>query len=233
MSNITFDLQNVDSLLHNMSRLKMKPRERKLYVSRIARMVIAQAKKNVKEQKNVDGSPMEPRKRKPPKQRAVYNNYKFRRWKKTHKKMFVDMVKSSYLRVKADDWGAVVSFGKATMIAERHHYGSNQHFSLKINESLFSGNDNKLCNEEQAKELVRCGYLVNGVFADPKLIQKMITVRYAKKFVQDRNNDSWNIPTPKRQILGVTEKQVENFGIEIMNSMCEKFSYKNHEHLLK
>ena len=81
----------------------LPPRLRRLWLSRMGRMAIAQAKKNVREQKTVDGSPMVPRKRKPPKIRPVYHRDGSVTQKKTHDKMLVDLVKSRWLGMDLPD----------------------------------------------------------------------------------------------------------------------------------
>ena len=78
-------------------------RLRRKWLSRMGRMAIAQAKKNVREQKTVDSSPMAPRKRKPPKMRPVYHRSGSVTYKKTHDKMLVDLVKSCWLGMDLPD----------------------------------------------------------------------------------------------------------------------------------
>lgn len=100
-------------------------RLRRKWLSRMGRMAIAQAKKNVREQKTVDSSPMAPRKRKPPKMRPVYHRSGSVTYKKTHDKMLVDLVKSCWLGMDLPDENTarVKFFRGAGIVARKHQLG--------------------------------------------------------------------------------------------------------------
>ena len=237
--NITFELKNVDSLLHNMSLLKMTPKESRLYLSRIGRMIVAQTKKNQREQKTVTGSPMKPRSTK----------------SKIRKKMFSKMTKSKYLRVKSSEaYSAYVAFGKADNVAVKHNEGFDFYYdaydypiafdSGKVPTRLNKEIDKDGCTANMAAMLIRLNHLPPhlrklpaGRAAKIRYIMQNMTRKQAlfliAKGKQKITKRKLCTKIPARPILGVTENQIENFGIEIMNSMCEKFTYKKHKHLLK
>ena len=86
----------------------LPPRLRRLWLSRMGRMAIAQAKKNVWEQKTVDGSPMAPRKR-----------------RDVRKKMLTGLVKSRWIGMDLpdEDTARVKFFRNAGVVARKHQLG--------------------------------------------------------------------------------------------------------------
>ena len=86
----------------------LPPQLRRKWLSRMGRMAIAQAKKNVREQKTVDGSPMAPRKH-----------------KEVRKKMLTGLVKSRWLGMDLPDENTarVKFFRNAGVVARKHQLG--------------------------------------------------------------------------------------------------------------
>lgn len=215
----------------------LPPRLRRLWLSRMGRMAIAQAKKNVREQKTVDGSPMAPRKRKPPKIRPVYHRDGSVTQKKTHDKMLVDLVKSRWLGMDLpdEDTARVKFFKGAGIVAFRHQYGISEKVVRKAVGDLFSKEEmtpgtpesyNKV-NRTVAIELIKC-----GVKQSVMEIQRTWTVFQASVYLA-KIKTGWTIQVPARPFLGLDEEQKIAMGDAIMAGIYNRFKAKNHENLLK
>ena len=125
----TFVPENLREIADGLALLRLPPNLRRRLLARMGRMTIAQARKNVREQKTVDGSAMEPRKRKPPKTRKVYHKDGRITSKKTHAEMLHDIVRSKWLGVKADeDRATVFFFRNAGYVGYKHQTGASEAF---------------------------------------------------------------------------------------------------------
>ena len=212
--------------------LSLPPNLKKRYLARVGRLVIAQAKKNVKEQKTVSGSPMKPRSREPDKERVVHHRNKSLSVKKVHKNMLNDLVKGKWLRVESLDTGeARLGFGRVGDTAYRHQHGTDTWFELKTKMRFPAADYEKKCNEQQAMALMSAGFLINGKKAPRDLIMRMVTVGQAAAALNSRKQ-AWSIKTPARPFLGANDKQISQFGDAIMNSLEERFRAKQHENLM-
>lgn len=212
--------------------MTLPPNLKKRYLARVGRLVIAQAKKNVKEQKTVSGAPMDPRKRTPDDERPVYHRDGSVTYKKVHKSMLHDIVKGKFLRVEElSPWSAKLGFGRAGEVAHRHQFGGEQWFNMKMIKRFPVEDYDKKCNKEQAATLQKIGYMINGKRAPVALIMRMVTVGQAAAAVAGRK-DRWQIKTPARPFLGANDQQISQFGDEIMNSLEERFRAKQHANLM-
>ena len=186
-------------------------------LSRIGRMVIAQAQKNVREQKTVNGLPMIPRKR----------NRKGK-IKKTGP-MFPKLTKSKSIRVVfSDEFVARVGFTRNTgYVAGKHHRGSDEIWKMDRKKELYPHSDwYKRCNAAQAKHLKKCGYEMSEL-----QITRRVTVGDAINWL-NAHPDSWVIRVARRPILGASEEAQKLWAEALMGDIRERFRAKSYADLL-
>ena len=226
----------------------LPPRLRRLWLSRMGRMAIAQAKKNVREQKTVDGSPMAPRKH-----------------KEVRKKMLTGLVKSRWLGMDLPDENTarVKFFRNAGVVARKHQLGGRaagvtrtginyrgtfdtskipaslkgKHFTL---ESGKSG-----CSANQAAMLLRLDYLPpyvrKGIPAGGADAVEYVMQRISRKLAifliaeGVKRAGKIKVPdtTPARPFLGLDDQQMVEMGDAIMAGIHDRFKAKDHANLLK
>ena len=215
----------------------LPPRLKRLWMARMGRMVIAQAKKNVAEQKTVDGTAMTSRKRPPAPTRPVYHRDKSVTRKKTHQKMLVDLVKSKFLRVDVStEDKAVVGFtGGAGTVAFRHQHGiaekvvREQVGSLFTVEEMTPGSKESYnpVSKKAAIELIKCGVGLSVIE-----IQRGWTAFQAAVYL-GKMKTSWDVTTPARPFLGIDDEQNLAMGDPRMNGMYDPVKANSHAALLK
>ena len=216
------------SAMDTVKLLSLPANLRRKYLARMGRMGIAQTKKNVKDQKTVDGSAMQARKREAPKERPVYHKNKSVTMKKGHQKMFVDMVKGKSLGVKVfDDTAKIQFFGNVGNVAYKHHHGGEESFSLKMKAQFPQADYDHKCNDSQAIALARIGLLQNGKRVGKEWIMNHVTVGMGAKVLETRKK-LWAIKTPARPILGANQEQITVWGDLLIGSLNDKFRAKQH-----
>ena len=237
MVSLKMDGPDLRQIANDVLAMMLPPRMRRLWLARMGRMVIAQAQKNVREQKTVDGKPMTPRKREPPARRAVYHRNGGKTFKKTHPEMLFDLMKSKWIGVRlvSDDEAKVSFFRNAGVVASKHQFGTTEVF-YREQEDLFFPEEVRTprnraywayCTPEQARFMIRCGF--------PKKEQWIVTHLHAGQAynIVRKIKKSWDISVPARPFLGMDEKQKRVIGDALMNGIYERFKTKNHSSLLK
>lgn len=226
----------------------LPPRLRRLWLSRMGRMAIAQAKKNVREQKTVDGSPMAPRKR-----------------LDVRKKMLTGLVKSRWIGMDLpdEDTARVKFFRNAGVVARKHQLGGRAAGATrtgikyprtfdtsKIPASLkgkhFTLENGKIgCSANQAAMMIRLDYIppyvrrgmpAGGADAVEYLMQhisRKLAVFLIAEGVKRAGKAKVPDNTPARPFLGLDEEQKIAMGDAIMAGIYNRFKAKNHENLLK
>lgn len=233
---ITFDGPSLQRVANDVLALMLPPAQRRRWLSRMGRMVIAQTKKNVNDQKTVDGDPMTPRKRRPPKARPVYHQGGGVTFKSTHQKMLVDMVKSKWLGVqKLSDEEAVVGFFRnAGIVAYRHQHGIGEKAIKKTLNELFSQEEikpyspesHRRVSREVAIELVKYGVRQSVV----EILRSWSNFEAAVYLAQIKAQRIYK--TPARPVLGVSDEQKIVMGDVLMNGIFGKFKAKSYSNLL-
>lgn len=227
------DLQQIGAGILAMS---LPPNLQRLWLSRMGKMVIAQAQKNVKDQKTVDGKPMEPRKRKPPKKRRVYHKDRSVTFKRTHPEMLHDLVKSKWLGVKSDSSSASVYFFRNVgYVGYKHQYGCSELFRQEKAEEVFSFSERDpgcpeywgKCSEQHAAALVAGGFPKSE-----KWILENLSAGHAFHILRSMKKE-WKIDGTARPFLGIDERTKQRWGDELMRGIYGRFKAKNHSNLLK
>lgn len=230
----TFVPENLREIADGLALLRLPPNLRRRLLARMGRMTIAQARKNVREQKTVDGSAMEPRKRKPPKKRRVWHPDGRFSFKKTHPEMLYDMVKSKWMGLKLGEDRATVFFFRGTgYVAYKHQTGSPEAYKFVKAEDAFPIESRdphfrefwKPCTEAQALALIAC------FPADVNWIMKNLKQGDAYRILK-RARNSWTIEPPARPFLGVSDERKRLWGKELLAGIYGKFKAKNHANLL-
>lgn len=227
--------ENLREIADGLALLRLPPNLRRRLLARMGRMTIAQARKNVREQKTVDGSAMEPRKRKPPKTRKVYHKDGRITSKKTHAEMLHDIVRSKWLGVKADeDRATVFFFRNAGYVGYKHQTGASEAFERIKAEDAFPVESRdphfrefwKPCTEAQAVALSSNGFPQSAEWCKEHLKQgdafRILT----------KTKGSWEITVPARPFLGVSDERKRLWGKELLAGIYGKFKAKNHANLL-
>ena len=190
-------------------------------LARIGRMAIAQAQKNVRDQKTVDGTAMTPRK------------------DGSGLDMFHYLYRSKWIGLKVADEQAKVFFpskastrkeGKIAAqgyVAAKHHHGADEVWKMEKKMQLYPRSAwFKLCNDAQALDLIRCGY------GKPKSqIMKSVTVGDAINWL-NAHKDSWVIRVAPRPVLGANQEVRKLWGDKLMGDIRERFRAKNYADLL-
>ncbi|MDD5699035.1 MAG: hypothetical protein PHH77_10510 [Victivallaceae bacterium] len=199
---------------------------------RLGRMGIAQAKKNVRDQKTVDGTAMKARKRPPPRERLVYHRDGSATAKKAHADMLHDLVANKWLGLKFDEDEVTLHFFRnAGYVAWRHQYGADTYYKLVIQAKFPEADYKKKCNRQQALELVKAGLRQNGRLVSREWIMQHITVEHALNLLKQVKR-SWKIATPARPFLGAGPEQIRIWGKAIMTDLEARFRAKQYRHLL-
>lgn len=247
---VKLDGPDLREIARGVMAMMLPPRLRRLWTSRMGRMVIAQAKKNVGEQKTVDGTPMEPRK------------YKDRRGN-----MLAGLVKSKWLGVKniSDDEAIVYFFRNAGIVANKHQKGGkslgltrdawdypvafdSSKVPTRLNKERITGKNGVLvngCSANQAVMMIRLDsyprYLrpgmPGGITARVRYLMQHVPAPVAYECVEygRKKAGRTSLPdnTPARPFLGVDEETKIIWGDELMNGIYQRFKAKNHSGLLK
>lgn len=233
---ITILPPDLKEIARGVALMQLPPNLRRRWLARMGRMVIAQAQKNIKDQKTVSGSPMEPRKRKPPEKRRVYHKDGTFSWKKTHPEMLHDLVKSKWLGVKADSDKAMVSFFRNVgYVGFKHQYGTSEVFRRGKAEEVFSTSERnpgsrkywEKCSEKHAAALV-----ANGFPKSEKWIQENFSAGHAFHVLRSMKKE-WTINGTARPFLGIDGRTKQSWGDELQRGIYERFKAKNHSNLLK
>jgi hypothetical protein len=219
--------------------MALGPRLKRKLLARTGRMVIAQTKKNQREQKTVSGTPMKPRSQ----------NSRLRT------KMFRKMVKGKYLGVKllSDIEAKVHFFRNAGIVARKHHDGYKDTYDYydypgafdtsKVQTRLNKEVGPKGCTANLAATLIRLQYLPphlrvlpGGAAAQLRYVmqnmsrkQALFLISEGKKRTQKKRG---TYEVPARPVLGVNDSQRMRFGQELMSSLEQRFRAKQYSHLL-
>ncbi|MGE4301990.1 MAG: phage virion morphogenesis protein [Victivallaceae bacterium] len=202
--------------------MEMTPALKRRFLARLGRMAIAQAKKNIKDQKTVDGSAFAPRMPKRIKRDGteVFN--------KTGP-MLRHLADGKWIKVfMRGDAAAEVGFLRNVgYVANKHQTGGDEQYKLDKRFDLFPRSLwFKLVTKEQAHELIRCGI---GISRDR--ILKTITVGDAINWLR-AHKDSWTIRVPARPFLGAGREQRKIWADTLMGDIRERFRAKNYANLL-
>lgn len=248
MSNaIQLQVPSFRSVVEAVELLAMTPARKRRYLSRVARMVIAQSKKNVQEQKTLDGTPMAPRK----------NSSKTG-------KMLKGLVKGKWLGVKMPDENTtqLFFFRNAGIVARKHQLGGREagieRESLRYKRDIDSGKISKRlmntrftvrgmtgCSANHAAMLLRLEYLPPQVFAGLpgygvagiEHVMQNVTRKQALFLIgkAKERTGTTKVPdnTPARPFLGAAAEQMEKFKEVIYDDLDKNFRAKNFSSLLR
>ncbi|MEA4863374.1 MAG: phage virion morphogenesis protein [Victivallaceae bacterium] len=193
--------------------LEMTPALKRRFLARLGRMAIAQAKKNIKDQKTVDGSAFAPRSAKSSKKGPMLRHLADGKWIKVF--------------MRGDDAAEVGFLRNVGYVANKHQTGSDEQYKLNKHLDLFPRSLwYHLVTEPQAHELIRCGLKL------PKSeILKTVTVGDAVNWLR-AHKDSWTIRVPARPFLGAGREQRKIWADTLMGDIRERFRAKNYANLL-
>lgn len=232
---ITIRPPDLREIARGVALMRLPPNLRKRLLARMGRLTVAQAQKNVREQKTVDGSRMTPRKRKPPKKRRVYHKGGTFSWKRTHPEMLHDLVRSKWLGVKADSDKATVSFFRNTgCVGYKHQWGTTEVYMREKIAGLFPPETRsphfrefwEPCGEKQAQAIAGGGF--------PQSVEWcMEHLRAGDAFrLYSCMKMKWDITVPARPFLGVPDETKRVWSDELLRGIYERFKAKNHKNLL-
>lgn len=224
--------------------MMLLPAQKRRYLSRLGRMAIAQAKKNVKEQKTIDGSSMEPR-------------------KNGTGKMFPNLTKARWLGMKlvSEESALLHFFRNAGIVAYKHHHGGRAiglktrginypgtfdvaKIPQRLKQKRFDVRGQTGCSANHAAMLIRLQYLPpmilsgypGGGIAGLEYVMQNVTRKQALFLIAKATARAGytEIPdnTPARPVLGASREQQEKWGAAIMRDLHEKFRAKNYKTLL-
>lgn len=227
--------------------LALPPVLRRRLLTRTARLVIAQAKQNVKSQTTINGSPMVPRKRLPSKWRKVYHRDGTTTFKKANKRMLFDIVKGKYLGIKRPQTPSealIHFFCEAGYVANKHQLGGQATGAMhdavtfprsiddaKLNltakrQTLASGSVG--CSARQSAMLLRL-----GVFNNQSWCMSNVSGFAASKIIEDKIGSAKmskvKDTTPARPFLGVNDAQIQSYREYVMQTLHDKFRAKNYK----
>lgn len=239
--------------------LAMPPAERRLFLFRLGRMVIAQAQKNTVDQKTIDGRPFAPRSSKSDKTGPLLKKLARTKW------MGVRMLSADtaqifypYRKVKTDNDKEVKrSIGQ---VAYKHQYGERRTVTrpkyprafdtrkvpTRLNKKGFLlANGKKGCTANQAAALLRFDYLPprlraelpGGITDSVRYVMQKISTGQAHFLIKAATArcGTVNVPaiTPARPFLGADNEQRNKWGQVLSNDLSLRFRAKNYAHLLK
>jgi hypothetical protein len=236
--------------------MTLPPNLKKRYLARVGRLVIAQAKKNVKEQKTVDGFPMTPRaKTKKKIAKAEAKGKEVKLTARDTKEMLKGMVKGKIIGVRsADEYEAKVDFYRnAGMVGWKHQHGFQDKYQAynypgsfdvsKVQTRLNGTVASDRCTANMAATLIRLAYLPpwardlpSGAAAKLRYVMQRVSRRQAMFLISEgkkrvsKSTHTYRIPA--RPFLGANDQQISQFGDEIMNSLEERFRAKQHANLM-
>lgn len=230
--------------------MALPPRLKRRYLARVGRMVIAQAKKNVKEQRTVSGSPMEPRKKTQGKiNKALAKGEVAKLTKFDRRLMLKGLVKGRVIGVRAQNHEAKVQFFKrAGFIGWKHQYGFTDKYEAynypgtfdtsKVQTRLNKKVSKDNCTANMAATLIRLQYLPkhlgqlpSGLAARLLYIMENVTRKQAMFLIKEGKKGlakiSLRYEIPARPFLGANDEQITRWGDEILNNLEGRFRAKD------
>lgn len=229
--------------------LCLPPGLKRKYLARMGRMGIAQTKKNVSDQKTVDGLPMQPRKKYQQKQAKIDATGKGKITANDRRKMFTKMVGGKFLRVKLSDDAAWIAFGRADAVAYKHHHGLRSTYEAynypvafdtsKVQTRLNREASGDQCSANQAATLIRLNFLPpqlrelpSGTAAKLRYVMQNVTKKQAmfliKKGKEKLSKSTLPYKIPARPVLGANQRQIVEWGDLLITSLDEKFQAKQY-----
>lgn len=209
----TFDM-NVEGMLGlqaQLALLDLPPKLRVRLLTRVSKRIRALSNQRVRKQKNIDGTPYEPRKA----------------TTKQRRKMLSGLIKGKYLDVlKATPDQATLGWHNGLMgwIAAEHHHGRTRRYTAAQARKANPIPYQDPCTDEQAKRLRRLGFKVRlpgktkrgkGRWMKPSAgwIKEKISFGQAGLLIRELKGEtpgpsSWEIKLPKRDFLGADETDV-------------------------
>lgn len=218
LSDITLDTDPRATLrlMEQIDVLTMSPTQRRKLLREIAKNTRADMRKNIRNQKTVDGSAMTPRSG------------------KSRKRMFSKMSKGMVTRVRNNHEVVITwKYGSRAKLAYRHHHGINQEVSAseasRVSEKKYGTPKYKdKATYAQAKALNKGGF--RRKVARKRGKGKAVLKRVPKKWIMEKMNrgqaglvlrlmrtktrkgkQRWVIKSPERPILGATSADANKY----------------------
>ncbi len=199
------DSKSTLRLLSQIEVLSMKPARRKQLLRKIGKEVRSDVRQNIRKQKTVAGTSMEPRAQ------------------KKRRRMFSKMPKGLVTKVKSDHQADITwkQPGQARLAFQHHHGISENYTAGKAARVNGTPDYKKPATPAQAKALVKAGYRrpvarkrgKGGAIlkrVPQRWIRENMTIGQAGLVLRlmrtgtDKGKQSWTIDLPKRPILGAT-----------------------------
>jgi len=230
--------------------MALPPAFRRKLVSRLGRLAIAQAKKNVKDQKTLDGSPFAPRQTKDNARKGL--------------PMFPKMTKSKWLgmKIQSDDESLVHFFRNVGFVAMKHQKGAQalgltrevidyprpldtSKVQTYLNNQQFTTPSGKTgCTANQAAMLIRLDFLPphlrslpGGMAADQRFVMANVNRAQAAFLIREGRKKATRktIPAnmPARPFLGASKEQIREWRDVLTQAVAAKFRAKDYNHLLR
>lgn len=250
---ITIRPPDLREIARGVALMRLPPNLRKRLLARMGRLTIAQAQKNVREQKTVDGKPFRKRQKlldweAKERERIEEKGGKMGIAPKSYRRpMLVNLVRTRWMAVNAtpekatvffptnrkitDQWGKTHSQG---YIASKHQFGSTELFYREQEDQYFREEHKKPhfqeywqpCTEQQALYLIRYGFPGN-------VRQIMERVSAGKAYnIARMLKRSYQVTVPARPFLGVPDETKRVWSDELLRGIYERFKAKNHKNLL-
>lgn len=258
-STIKIESPNFDEVLGGLTLLMLPPARKRRFLARMARMVIAQSRKNVRDQKTVDGNPFVPRK------------------DGTGRPMLTKLVKSKWLGAKmVSDEEALVYFypkkvrdklnGKEVWrdqgtTANKHQLGGRAvglntrqiNYRRRIDSSKVPTRLNKKafttpggyrgCSANQAAMLIRLDYIppqfrgkippgTAGIRFLMENIHRGLALNLISAGIKKRGKTIGPDRTPARPFLGAGSKERRLWADTLLRDISGSFRAKNYQGLL-
>ncbi len=215
-------------LLEQIDLLVLSPEAKRRVVRNIAMQVRALSRKNVREQRSLDGGPFAPRKRK--------KNGSPRR--RQNKRMLTGLAR--IMSVDADRVGqGRVSWRNTytAKIADKHQHGKQERYGgrggASDDKDFYSAK--KRCDRWIARDLLRLGYRKEERMANGRTRRQRVSQRWIMEHMRQDEavklwldltgyepKDGWEIGVPARPFLGVNPDQAD----EILDRMAREAAAK-------
>jgi phage virion morphogenesis protein len=210
---MTADRPALARLFSQLDVLRLSPQDKRRLVKEMAMEVRRQSRKNIREQRCVDGRPMAPRK------------LEGRKGKVTRRKMLVGLGRMMSIEASRVGSGQVSWANSYTArIADRHQHGKDEQFRTSGRKRREKDSDyyqpDARVERWLAKELLRLGYRTEVKLPNGKVRRQRVNQRWIMKHMTRAEavaiwhelsgrtpDDTWTIGVPARPFLGVNGRQ--------------------------
>lgn len=204
---IKFKVEGLLPLKRQMQLLTMPKATRRRLLYRVARRVMVDSRRRVREQVDLNGQP-----------------YAKRQRKRTNKGRMLSLLAKKFKVVKNDDWNALIGFPGPVegTIAAKQQRGYTQTMSAKKIARLTKGSHKAPATKRQARALREAGYTIKSkrsgrrvklpslkwVTENLNVGQAGAALRYLREQAGEKAKTSWQTVLPARSFLGASARDV-------------------------